>query len=377
MKKILIVLLICFILLINVKDTNSKKEELKGVFISYIELSKYLKDNNIKENINQMINNVDKMNLNTIVLQVRSQADAIYDSNIYPFSFYISEEENISIDILEYFIEEAHKKDIKVIAWINPYRVRTNDNIETISPNNPAYKYLNTDYLYINNGIYFNPSKQEVEDLIVEGVKEVLNYKIDGLLFDDYFYPNNEIDINDYEEYLKNNDFIEKDEYNLNVVNKLIKRVHIECQNKNIPFGISPDGNIENNYNKNYADVKKWLASDEYIDFIMPQVYYGFYNSTKGYINVVKEWENLIKNKKIKYYIALAFYKVGKVDNYAKEGRDEWIYNDNVIMKEIIISRNLKKYDGFVLFRYDNLFDYDNFTNNSIKEIDNLKKIIK
>ena len=377
MKKILIVLLIFIILFINIKETSSKKEELKGIFISYIELNKYLKNSNVKENINKMINNVDSMKLNTIILQVRSQADAIYASNIYPFSFYINEEEIMSIDILQYFIETAHKKNIKVYAWINPYRIRTNENIETISINNPAYKYIDTDYLYINNGIYFNPSKKEVEDLIVEGVKEVLNYNIDGLLFDDYFYPDNEIDIKDYEEYINDNIYISKEEYNLNIINRLIKRVHKECRNKNIPFGISPDGNVENNYNKNYADVKKWLETDEYIDFIIPQIYYGFYNSTKGYMKVVKEWEELIKNESIKYYIALAFYKVGTIDNYAKEGREEWIYNDNVIMKEIIISRNLKKYDGFVLFRYDNLFDYNSFTNNSIKEIENIKKIIK
>ena len=380
MKKILIVLLIFIILFINMKETNGKKEELKGVFISYIELNKYLKDKSdeeIKDNINKMINNIERMKLNTIVLQVRSQADAIYKSEIFPFSYYINEEEKMPLDILEYFIEESHKKNIKVYAWINPYRVRTTEDTTIIKENNPAYKYLNTDYIYINGGIYFNPSKKEIENLIIKGVKEVLNYQIDGLLFDDYFYPNNNIDYKDYENYINNNEYIEKDIYNLKIVNRLIKKVHKECKKKNIPFGISPDGNIENNYNKNFADVKLWLASDKYVDFIIPQIYYGFYNSTKGYMNVVKEWDSLIKNENIKFYVALDFYKVGKIDNYAKEGREEWIYNDNVIMKEIIISRNIKKYDGFVLFKYDDLFNTSNYTSNSIKEIENLKKIIK
>lgn len=380
MKKILIVIIVFIVLFINIKETNSKKEELKGIFISYIELSKYLgnqPEEVSKSNIRKMIDNIEKLKFNTIVLQVRSQADAIYESKIYPFSFYINEKEIMDYDILEYFIEESHKSNIRVYAWINPYRVRTASDITTISKDNPAYQYLDTDFIYINDGIYFNPSKKEVEDLIINGVKEVLNYKIDGLLFDDYFYPNDEIDYKDYEEYIKNNDFITKDIYNLNVINSLILKVHEECSKKNIKFGISPDGNIENNYNKNYADVKRWLSSDKYIDFIVPQIYYGFYNSSKGYINVAKEWESLIKNKNIKYYIALAFYKVGKIDNYAKEGKDEWIYNDNIIMKEIIVSRNLSKYNGFILFRYDNLFDYSMYTNNSIKEIENMKKITK
>ena len=379
MKKTLIILLIITILFINIKEPQGKTEELKGIFISYIELNKYLAEKDeqsSKKEILKMIQNIKKMNLNTIVLQVRSQQDAIYKSKIFPFSFYINKDEILDYDILEYFIEESHKKNIKLYVWVNPYRVRTNEDISTISNKNPVYKYINTDTLYINNGIYLNPSKEETNKLIIEGVKELLEYKIDGLLFDDYFYPDNNIDINDYNEYILNNPYIDKTTYNLQTVNILIKKVHEECKNKNIPFGISPDGNIENNYNKNYADVRSWLSSNEYIDFIIPQIYYGFYNSTKSYINTVKEWESLIKNNNIKFYIALAFYKVGREDNYAKEGKDEWIYNDNIIMKEIIISRNIKKYNGFVLFRYDNLFDYNTYTNNSIKEIENLKKII-
>ena len=82
-----------------------------------------------------MIKNTEKLKLNTIFLQVRSQADAIYNSKIYPFSFYINEEEKMPFDILEYFIEESHKKNIKVYAWINPYRIRTNSNIDSITQN--------------------------------------------------------------------------------------------------------------------------------------------------------------------------------------------------------------------------------------------------
>ena len=167
----------------------------------------------------------------------------------------------------------------------------------------------------------------------------MLNYDVDGILFDDYFYPHNNVDKKDYEEYIKNNEFIEEKDYRLNIVNKMIKRVYKTCKNKNIKFGISPDGNIDNNYNKNYADVKSWLKSNEYIDFIMPQIYYGFYNSTRDYIKVTKEWENLIENKDIELYIALAFYKVGMEDKYAKSGFNEWIDNDNIIMREILLSR--------------------------------------
>ena len=369
MKKLLIILIMTGILLSTTEV--AQKEEIKAIFISYIELNKYISNDisTSKNNINKMIDNIKKIKANTIILQVRSSADSIYKSNIFP--------NNKNFDVLNYFIKKSHDNDIKLIAWINPYRVRTTNNINSIKEDSPAYKYINTDYLYINNGIYFNPSKQEIEDLIVEGVKEVLNYKVDGIIFDDYFYPSDDIDNNDYEEYLKNNEYISKQQYHLNVVNHLVERVHKECKKKNTKFGISPDGNIDNNYNKNYADVRLWMSSNKYIDFIMPQIYYGFYNSTKAYVNVTKEWESLLKNDDIDFLVALAFYKVGLEDKYAKEGRDEWINNNDIIMREVILSRNLKNYKGFSLFRYDNIFNEENYTNTSKDELENLKKIIK
>ena len=75
--------------------------------------------------------------------------------------------------------------------------------------------------------------------------------------------------------------------------------------------------------------------------------------------------------------VALAFYKVGRFDEYAKSGSDEWLNNSNIIMKEIIISRNMKHYDGFCLFRYGFLFDESLYSNTSLQEINNMKKILK
>lgn len=383
MKKILVIIILSIVLISNTKlDRTSiqKEEETRAIFVSYIELNKYIKGNDYeisKRNIRKIIKNIKKLKCNTIILQVRSASDAIYKSNIYPLSLNIvNTEYDDYYDVLDYFIKESHKSNVKVIAWINPYRIRTTCDKTTITEKNPAYKYLDTDIVYINNGIYYNPSKQETEDLIVKGVEEVLNYDVDGILFDDYFYPDNNIDKKDYEEYIKNNEFIEEKDYRLNIVNKMVKRVYKTCKNKNIKFGISPDGNIDNNYNKNYADVKSWLKSNEYIDFIMPQIYYGFYNSTRDYVKVTKEWENLIENKDIELYIALAFYKVGMEDKYAKSGFNEWIDNDNIIMREILLSRNLKNYKGFSLFRYENIFNEEIYTKTSIKEIENLKKLL-
>ena len=382
MKKILIgVIFIIGVLISNIESEELPKEEIKGVFLSYIEINKYIKNDNYeisKNNIKKIISNIKSMNLNTIILQVRSSSDSIYNSKIYPKSLYlVNNEYDNYYDVLAYFIDEAHKYNIKIIAWINPYRVRTTENINNITDKNPAYKYLNTDTIYINNGVFYNPSKKEVTDLIIKGVEEVLEYDIDGLLFDDYFYPNVNIDEKDYQEYIKYNDYVSPENYRLEVINNMIKKVYKKCKEKNVLFGISPDGNIENNYTTHYADVKTWMSKEGYIDFIMPQICYGFYNSSRDYINTLKEWENNLLNENIDLYVALAFYKVGQYDKYARDGKNEWLENDDIIMREILLSRNTKKYKGFSLFRYDNIFNQDTFTNNSVKEIENLKKIIK
>ena len=354
MKKVIIIIILIIILLSNTKvkeETSSK--ETRGIFISYIELSKYLKNKSIEEsktNINNMISNIKKTNINTIILQVRSNQDSIYLNSIFPHSTYINDE----FDSLDYFIKESHSNNIKLIAWINPYRVSTTNTINNNIKESESYKYINNN-TYTSNGIYLIPSKSE--ELVLKGIDEVLKYDIDGILFDDYFY---QTDIDENPE---------------DVINKLVLKVHKKCKKKNVLFGISPDGNIENNYNKHKIDVGLWMSSNKYIDFIMPQIYYGFYNSTKDYVNVVKEWENLLKTDKVKLLIALAFYKVGIEDHYAKDGRDEWINNNDIIMREVILSRNLKNYEGFALFRYDSVFD--NYTNTSQEELENLKNIIK
>ena len=378
MRKILFFLLIIILIVILIEPKEEQNiDELRGVYISYIEISNYLKDKDeqtSKENINKIIDNVKSMNLNTIVIQVRPSQDAIYYSKIFPISKYLSSNSTYPYDVLDYLLKEAHKNNLKIYAWINPYRISTTSNIEDINENSPAYKYLNTDTIYINNGIYFNPSNKEVKELILSGIDEVIEYDVDAVLFDDYFYPSDDVDLKNYNE---SNTKLSLEKYHLNIVNDLVEEVHEKCRKKNIPFGVAPEGNIENNYHKNYADVKKWMSEDKYVDFIAPQIYYGFNNSNKPFIKTINEWTNLKKNENINLYISLALYKVGKTDEYALLGKEEWLLNNNIIMKEIIYSRSVKGYKGFILYRYDNLFNEDNYTNTSKAELKNIKKILK
>lgn len=377
-------LLVAYLFFIPVKDYErkvSKKEEKRGVFISYMELQKYLKGKDIKTakaNINKMISALKSNKFNMIILQVRSFSDAIYESQYFPWSMVISESEGEAyhFDVLAYFIEKAHKNNIELHAWINPYRIRTNNDVSTISSKNPAYNLLETNDVDISdNGIYYNPASSNVQKLILDGIEEILeNYQVDGIHFDDYFYPNLDIDNENYLEYSKHND-ISKDKYHLLMVNNLVKETHKLTKKHNVVFGISPEGNIENNYSKNQADVYTWAKSNEYVDYLMPQIYYGFQNEAAPFYNILKKWDNLVKESDVKILPALAFYKSNQEDLYAKNGKYEWIENDDIIMRQVLLSRNMQSYAGFALFRYDSIFK-EEVTEVVNSEIKNLKKIM-
>ena len=361
------------------KDHSSEK---RAIFISYIELGNYLRGKSSSEGkviIQQMVDNVSELGFSMIILQVRTFSDAIYDSTIYPWSSIIAgvEGKDPNYDPLEVFIEYGHKKDLEVHAWINPYRIRTDNDTSDISTSNPAYSYLGTSHvMVVADGVYYNPASSEVRELITEGVEEIVkSYDVDGILFDDYFYPNSEIDLDEYSLYHSSHPDTSIEEFRLLQVNLLVEMVYDVCQKYDVLFGISPDGNIENNYQTHYADVRTWGGVKGYVDYLMPQIYYGFYNETKAFVSVLEEWEEVAS--KVDLMVALAFYKVGTVDTFAKSGSNEWLSNDDIIMREILLSRNAKHYLGFSLFRYDYLFNQELETATTSLELKNVKQVLK
>lgn len=373
MKKIYIIAVIvitafCMSKLYNMK-TKSNPVESRGIFISYIECLNHLKNKSeieTKSEINNIIDNVKKYHFNRIYLQVRPFSDSIYNSEIFPSSYTIvsNQGDKPSIDVLAYFISQAKKNNIELYAWINPYRISNDTDTTKLSNTNPAYKWLNTNNVKIikDKGIFYNPSSEEVINLIIEGVKEIVrNYKIDGILLDDYFYPDDTIDLENYQKVASQ---ISLTDYRLNKVNELVSGIYksIKEINNKIQFGISPDGNLDNNYNIHYADVKTWLSEEGYIDYIMPQLYYGFNNETRPFIKTLNEWNSLIKND-TKLITALSLYKAGTIDKYAKAGKYEWIENSNIIRKQIQVARNIINYTGYAIFRYDYFININNNIN--------------
>ncbi len=385
---VLLVFLLLFIYLILPEPKEKEKqtvEEKRAIFVSYIELSHYLKGKDeaaMKNIIDDMIEQISDFSFNMILLQVRSFSDAIYPSTIFPSSSMIVEQEGAALpfDVLDYFIQKAHAHQIELHAWINPYRIRSSISTSPITEKNPAFLWLTTDKVKTieGKGTFYNPASKEVEALVLDGIQEILdNYLVDGIHFDDYFYPDNTIDQIEYQKAFAADQSLTLQQYRLQVTSSLIQKVYrlVKKKNKRLLFGISPEGNIDNNYTSNYIDTKKFGKEKGYVDYLMPQIYFGFLNESRPFYATMEQWNQVIQEKSVMLIPALAFYKVGKYDDYAKAGANEWLDNNSIIMREVLASRSFSSYFGFAIFRYDSIFS-PSLSQTAFFEKENLKSIL-
>ncbi len=348
--------------------------EMRGVWVSFMDLDMADTDRSyksFKEKFNYIADTAKKKKFNTLVVQVRPYSDALYKSDYYPFSHIISgvQGKDTDYDPLKYMCGYAHKSGLKIHAWINPYRVRSSNELK-LSDDNPYIKDKSLGK-EVGDGIYYNPALPKVRELIKNGIKEIINnYDVDGVQFDDYFYPTTEksFDKAEYEQYKDNagNDAMSLKEWRINNVNMLIAECHalIHLKNNNIAFGISPQGNIENDYGM-YADIYSWCEKAGYIDYICPQLYYSLKNPALSFENALKKWTDIKYSDSVTLYIGIAGYKTGTdADN------GTWNYSDKILQDEVKLVRK-NNISGFMFYSFSNLI-----SNKSAKEVSNLVEIL-
>lgn len=373
----------------GVNNTVASPNETRAIWISYLEFQSILQGKSKSQftnSIKEVFSNIYENGFNTVYVHVRSHSDAMYKSNIYPWSVYCTGTEGVNpgFDPLKIMVKEAHTVGLRIEAWINPYRVKSSNNTSKISKNSPAYRWLNTDKVVILNGkgIFYNPADEEVIDLIVGGVEEIVaNYNVDGIHFDDYFYPTTDysFDKSYYEKYKSGGGTENLESWRRHNVNTLIERVYasIKALNSSCRFGVSPAGNMDQNYNTLYCDVKTWVSNSGYVDYICPQIYFGFNNKSRAYLLVLDEFSRMITNKNIELIVGLSAYKIGTEDTYAGEsGKTEWQNNDNILSRQVIAARKENSYSGFALYRYDSIFNPTKSVEETVKtELKYLKDI--
>ena len=352
---------------------ESSEEEMRGLWISYITLDMSNTDRSFesfKKKFDKITGKAIEYKCNTLIVQVRPFCDALYNSQYFPYSHILSgnQGQDPNYDALEYMCEKAHNEGLKIHAWINPYRISTGNTPITLSNDNPFVK--NEDIgITLSSGIYLNPAKKATRSLITSGVAEIVrNYNIDGIQFDDYFYPSDigNADMKEYNLYKKSlndqNNALSLEQWRKENINSLIAEVYtaIKSIDNGVVFGISPQGNIENN-EKLYADIKSWCEIYGYIDYICPQIYFSISNPTLTFEECLIKWKEFEYHNSIKVYIGLGAYKAGTAaDN------ETWLKESNILATELKLLRNYG-YDGYMIY------DYSATENeNSKKEFENL-----
>ncbi len=373
------------------ENDAAQKENLyfKGIWLSFSELNmKGLEKTQVTVKIDAMMKNIASKGYTAVFGQIRPYGDAMYPSKHFPFSRCLTGKEGLDpgYDLLDIMITSAKEYGLEFHAWINPYRVRSSGTDPDILAENNIAKTWLTDgsnrAVAAAGGIYFNPAKSDVQKLILNGVKEILeNYDIDGIHFDDYFYPTTsaEFDAPEYLEYKsKTQNPLTLDDWRRANISSLITAVYSLCHRyEGVSFGISPAGDIsadksDKNYNEFYADIPTWMSLVGYIDYIIPQIYFG-YNHPKenfSYANLLEIWMGLERHSDLEIYIGLGAYKIGDT---SAEDTAEWCDPTGDLLARQTTDAKKYKANGICLFSYTAAFSEKPL---NVLQMNNMYKIL-
>ena len=340
--------------------------DVKGVWLSYIELSTLLTgktESQFTELIRQAFTNCAGMGINTVYVHVRSHGDAYYNSQYFPWSKYVTGTTGgaPSFDPLKIMTAEAHALGLSFQAWINPYRLNSASDMPLVSSDYSTggwYQSSEGDRVVSVNGSYYlNPAYDEAVNLIAAGAREIVaNYNVDGIHIDDYFYPTTDASFDS--KAFATSGYSTLSSFRMNNCDKTVKALYsaVKAGNSTALFGVAPQGNVQNNYDYMYADVEKWCSSTGYLDYIAPQIYFGFKNASQPYETVLAQWQSMVSGTGVKLIPGLAVYKIGTEDS-SGDGRYEWINDTQIIKRQIQSAKAMSNYGGAILYSYNYVFD--------------------
>lgn len=332
-------------------------QELKGAWVSTVysldwpSVDSYGKPEVQKQEFIRLLDDLQSIGLNAVFVQVRPSADAFYPSKLVPWSKYLTgtQGKDPGYDPLAFMIEETHRRGMEFHAWFNPFRASVDAKTEGLAPNHVAVQH--PDWIVTDGGkMYINPGIPAARQHIIDTVMEVVrNYKIDGVHLDDYFYPSG-TGFDDGETFASYNPkkIKNKADWRRDNVNEFVKSLSsaIHAVKPDISFGISPFGiwrnaNVDpsgsntkagvSSYDDMYADARAWIRN-EWIDYIMPQVYWSQTYSAANYNTLVGWWAKEVEGRNVKLYIGHAAYKLGTSESgwhTAEEIVNQLKYNEN------------------------------------------------
>ncbi len=374
MKKqlLLIILSLSFAGFTNAQ-TNTDRE-MRGIWVATTKNVDYPSNKNLsttqqrKEYID-LLELYKSVGINAIFFQIRPAADAFYASKYEPWSEFLTGKQGKApspyYDPLEFMVKEAHKRNIEFHAWFNPFRAVATVGKADVSANHISNRKPEWCFTYGVNK-YFDPGIPEVQDYVMKIITDVVErYDIDGVHFDDYFYPYPErgtgkgfIPLPDQKTYHKyGKGFSEIDAWRRDNMDRFIKRANTEIKNikPTMKFGISPSGIYRNkakdpdgsntrgfaHYDYLYTDVLKWLK-EEWIDYVAPQIYWNIGHKAADYDELVHWWARHSYNRHL--YIGHGVYMISPTATSAA-----W-RNPSELPNQIRMSRKLPQVKGSIFY---------------------------
>ncbi len=326
-------------------DLAYPKREMRGVFLTTVYNLNWPTSINADPSVQKMeliqiLDNLKNNGYNSVFFQVRTECDALYKSNIEPWSRWLTGMQGLAPkdewDPLAFIIDECHKRSLELHAWLNPYRAKTNSSLYSYSPDHISNKSPNWLITAANNAKLqvLNPGLPQVRDHIYSVVKDIVDrYDVDGIHMDDYFYPDGGMkpspDHQDAQEHLLYNPKgLSLENWRRDNVNQMVSGVYqlIQSTNqtlkKSIVFGISPFGiwksgtpaGIVGNasYFALFCDPLAWLEQGT-VDYLAPQLYWKS-GGSQDYIKLSQWWNDQVLSFGKQLYISQAYYRMGEAN---------------------------------------------------------------
>ncbi len=377
-------------------DTAMRKmmnpdSEVRGVWIATVGNINFpsepgLSADELKAEIDDIVKTVLENGLNTIFFQVRPSSDALYNSRYFPISEFLAKSQDAGlpdgVDIFEYLIDTAHEAGVAVHAWVNPLRVtygnETNPqhNVELLGATNPARMHPEWTVAYDDGKLYYNAGIPEVRQLIIDGVEEIVTkYNVDGVVFDDYFYPYPKSGsvFDDDEAYaLYGGEFDSRADWRRDNVNKIIEGCYkaVKENSTECLFGVSPFGIWQNNDGRNggsdtkglnafseiYCDALAWVKGG-YVDYIAPQLYWRFSTESARFDVLVRWWNAQLEGSDVDLLISHAAYQSASWDS------------DSEIAEQVEFSRSELSYKGSLFYGYEAIRNNEQKLNDQLSSL--------
>jgi len=317
-----------------------------------------------QEDFLQILDFYHQRNFNAVFVQIRAAGDAFYPTNLAPWSKFLTGKEGkapaTKMDPLKWMIQAAHERGMEFHAWLNPYRATFNLKIDELSPEHDYYRHPDWMVKY-GSKFYYDPGLPEVQDHLTKIVREVVkNYQIDGVHFDDYFYPYKipEVDFGDQKTYQRYGRGQSIDDWRRSNVDALIKKVSsaIRAEKPWLQFGVSPFGVWRNasadpqgsdtragqtNYDDLYANPLVWMENG-WVDYIVPQIYWSMDFPVASYKKLVNWWSS--KSNGTLIYIGNGPYKI-------RNDADGAWNNVFEIPNQVALSKSINAVHGNIFFR--------------------------